>query len=72
MMCENPGDSLVFVKVLNILVLANKLHQLREEEREEEVVKVTQDLEETLLQLKWSVQPKMSKSHTSATGWEGW
>lgn len=61
MMCENPGDSLVFVKVLNVLVLANKLHQLREEGSEEEVVKVTQDLEETLLQLRWSVcNQKMS------------
>lgn len=60
MMCENPGDSLVFVKVLNVLVLANKLHQLREE-GSEEVVKVTQDLEETLLQLRWSVcNQKMS------------
>lgn len=53
MMCENPGDSLVFVKILNVLVLGNQLHQLRVEEKEDQVVKVTQDLEETLLQLKW-------------------
>jgi hypothetical protein len=53
-MCENPGDSLVFVKILNILVLARQIHQLRKgEEGEEQVVKFTKDLEETLIQLKW-------------------
>lgn len=65
LMCETPGDSsMVFVKLLNVLVLAGQLHHLRkeEEEEEEEVVKVTQDLEETLLQLRWYVEHEVVHS----------
>lgn len=65
---------MVFVKLLNVLVLAGQLFQLRKEEQqdeeqqeeeEDEVVKITQDLEETLLQLKWYVLVQCSKGNRS-------
>ena len=56
-MCEGPGDSLVFVKILNVLVLANQVHLLENEE----AVKIVHDLDDTLLQLKWSVPHTCTK-----------
>ncbi len=51
-MSEGPGDSLAFVKLLNVLVLANDILLLRDEE---DVAKATHNLNETLLQLRWLV-----------------
>ena len=48
--CEEPENSLIFIKVLSLLVLANQI--LREDES---VMEVAHDLVKTLLELQWLV-----------------
>ena len=61
-MLEGPGESFIFIKVLSLVVMANQIQVLQEDE---EVVKVARDLAEILLQLRWQVDGCISSMHSS-------